>query len=238
MRPYAKAEALCEANAPYRLAKPKPIHAKRVQKTSWGDPVMRARLANAYVRAGGDDEKAARILGVTVARACTHRKGRKFLATRGKLRRWASSADRHSHQEMRPRDIARATKPGRAPMKVLYSAGVMGLVPVPVGQDFTSSYRHNDRRCLMRVSNWPIVALVLLVATGMVSPAALHAQSDRTNASRSTWQISYQQQSRLRSRKPLKHRTRHCRNRAKARRPILPETNLPPNLGPGVGLGL
>jgi hypothetical protein len=36
------------------------------QKASWGDPVMRAKLANAYVRAGGDDEKAARILGVTV----------------------------------------------------------------------------------------------------------------------------------------------------------------------------
>ena len=69
MRSYAKAEALCEANAPYRLAKPKPIHAKRAQKTNWGDPVMRARLANAYVRAGGDDEKAARILGVTIGSA-------------------------------------------------------------------------------------------------------------------------------------------------------------------------
>ena len=69
MRSYAKAEALCEANAPYRLVKPKPIHAKRAQKTSWGDPVMRAKLANAYVRAGGDDEKAARILGVTVGSA-------------------------------------------------------------------------------------------------------------------------------------------------------------------------
>ena len=30
---------------------------------------MRARLANAYVRAGGDNEKAARILGVTVGSA-------------------------------------------------------------------------------------------------------------------------------------------------------------------------
>ena len=30
---------------------------------------MRAKLANAYVRAGGDDEKAARILGVTVGSA-------------------------------------------------------------------------------------------------------------------------------------------------------------------------
>ena len=57
MRSYAKAEGLCEANAPYRLAKPKPIHAKRAQKISWRDPVMRARLANAYVRAGGDDDQ-------------------------------------------------------------------------------------------------------------------------------------------------------------------------------------
>jgi hypothetical protein len=30
---------------------------------------MLAKLANAYVRAGGDDEKAARILGVTVGSA-------------------------------------------------------------------------------------------------------------------------------------------------------------------------
>ena len=69
MRSYATAEALCEAMAPRRLIKPKPIHAKRSQKASWGNPVMRAKLANAYVRAGGDDEKAARILGVTVGSA-------------------------------------------------------------------------------------------------------------------------------------------------------------------------
>jgi hypothetical protein len=42
-----------------------PIDAKRAQKVSWGDPVMRAKLANAYARAGGDDEKAARILWVS-----------------------------------------------------------------------------------------------------------------------------------------------------------------------------
>ena len=69
MRCYATAEAMCEARAPHRLVKPKPIHAKRAQKTSWDNPVMRAKLANAYVRAGGDDEKAARILGVTVGSA-------------------------------------------------------------------------------------------------------------------------------------------------------------------------
>ena len=75
MRSYAKAEALCEANALYRLAKPKPIHAKRAQKTNWGDPVMRAGLANAYVQAGGDNEKDARILGVTVGSARLAKKG-------------------------------------------------------------------------------------------------------------------------------------------------------------------
>jgi len=69
MRSYTTAEALCEAKAPYRLVKPKPIHAKRAQKTSWSDPVMLAKLANAFVRAGGDNEKAARILGVTVGSA-------------------------------------------------------------------------------------------------------------------------------------------------------------------------
>src|SRR6476619_8391484 len=66
MRTHATAEAICEARAPHRLVKPKPIHAKRAQKASWGDPVMLAQLANAYGRAGGDDEKAARIPGVTV----------------------------------------------------------------------------------------------------------------------------------------------------------------------------
>jgi len=51
------------------MVKPEPFHAKRAQKASWGDPVMLAKLANAYVRAAGDDEKAARILGVTVGSA-------------------------------------------------------------------------------------------------------------------------------------------------------------------------
>jgi hypothetical protein len=69
MRSFAKAETLCEATAPHRLVKAKPIHAKRAQKVNWGDPRMRAKLGNAYVRAGGDDEKAARILGVTVGSA-------------------------------------------------------------------------------------------------------------------------------------------------------------------------
>ena len=69
MRAYARAEALCEAKTPHRLVKPKPIDAKRAHKVSWGDPAMRAKLANAYAQTGGDDEKAARILGVTVGSA-------------------------------------------------------------------------------------------------------------------------------------------------------------------------
>ena len=69
MRTHSVAEGICEARARRRLAKPKPIHAKRAQKANWGDPVMLAKLANAYVRAAGDDERAARILGVTVGSA-------------------------------------------------------------------------------------------------------------------------------------------------------------------------
>jgi hypothetical protein len=69
MRACARAETLCEANAPHRLVKPKPIDAKRAQKVNWGDPVMRAKLANVYAQTGGDDEKTARILGVTVGSA-------------------------------------------------------------------------------------------------------------------------------------------------------------------------
>jgi hypothetical protein len=63
MRTYVKAETLCEAMA--RLPKPKRIDAKRVDKVDWSDPVMVDKLADAYARSGGDDEKAARILGVT-----------------------------------------------------------------------------------------------------------------------------------------------------------------------------
>jgi hypothetical protein len=65
MRSYATAEALCEAKAPHPLVKPKPIDVKRAQKVSWDDPVMLAKLADAYEVAGGNHEKAARILGVS-----------------------------------------------------------------------------------------------------------------------------------------------------------------------------
>src|SRR5262245_2533439 len=69
MRAHATAEAVCEAKARHPLAKPGPIHAKRAQKANWSDPVMRAKLADAYAVAGGDDETAARILGVSLGSA-------------------------------------------------------------------------------------------------------------------------------------------------------------------------
>jgi len=69
MRAYANAEALCEAKSLHPLAKPKGIDAKRAEKVDWSDPVMREKLADAYARVGGDDENAARILGVTLGSA-------------------------------------------------------------------------------------------------------------------------------------------------------------------------
>jgi hypothetical protein len=69
MRAFARAEALCEAKAHHPLVKPKPIDAKRAEKVNWSDPVMRGKLADVYARVGGDDEKAARILGVTLGSA-------------------------------------------------------------------------------------------------------------------------------------------------------------------------
>jgi hypothetical protein len=69
MHSYVKAEALCEAKARHPLVRPGPIHAKRAQKANWSDPVMRSKLTGAYAVAGGDDEKAARILGVSLGSA-------------------------------------------------------------------------------------------------------------------------------------------------------------------------
>jgi hypothetical protein len=47
------------------LIRPGPIDAKRAQKANWSDPAMRTRLTGAYAIVGDDDEKAARILGVS-----------------------------------------------------------------------------------------------------------------------------------------------------------------------------
>ena len=69
MRCYGKAATMCEAKTAHPLVQPRPIDAKRTQKVNWRDPAMRAKLANAYARAGGDDEKAARILGVSLGSA-------------------------------------------------------------------------------------------------------------------------------------------------------------------------
>jgi len=65
LRSYSKAEVLCEAKARHPLVHAKPIDMGRAQKTDRSDPARRAKLFEAYAVAGGDHEKAARILGVT-----------------------------------------------------------------------------------------------------------------------------------------------------------------------------
>lgn len=69
MRSYAKAEANCEAKTSHPLVKPGPIDARRAQKANWSNAAKLARVAEAYAVAGGDDEKAARILGVSLGSA-------------------------------------------------------------------------------------------------------------------------------------------------------------------------
>ena len=69
MRCYGKAATMCEAKAAHPLVQPKPIDAKRAHKADWSDPVMRAKLAAAYAATGGDDEKAARMLRVSLGSA-------------------------------------------------------------------------------------------------------------------------------------------------------------------------
>jgi len=69
MRCYGEAEALCESEAAHPLVQPMPIDASRARKTDWSSPEMRAKLADAYVQAGGDDEQASRILGVSIGSA-------------------------------------------------------------------------------------------------------------------------------------------------------------------------
>lgn len=82
MRAFARAEAVCEAKARHPLVKPKTIDARRAEKADWSDPQMRSKLADAYARVGGDDEKAARILGVTLGSARLARKRHLAPATR------------------------------------------------------------------------------------------------------------------------------------------------------------
>jgi len=68
------------------LVRPGPIHAKRAQKANWSDPAMRAKLAGAYAMAGDDDEKAARILGVSLGSARLAKKRHLAGSTAGRRR--------------------------------------------------------------------------------------------------------------------------------------------------------
>src|SRR5262245_47046026 len=69
MTAYAEAQPLCEARARRPLPKPVPLNARtRSKLANWRDPVMSAKLADAYMRAS-DDEGAARLLGVTAGAA-------------------------------------------------------------------------------------------------------------------------------------------------------------------------
>lgn len=83
MRCYGKAATMCEDKAALPLLQPRPINAKRAQKSNWSDPAMRAKLAGAYTVAGGDDEKAARILGVSLGSARLAKKRHLHAARRG-----------------------------------------------------------------------------------------------------------------------------------------------------------
>src|SRR6516162_9047062 len=56
MRCHGKAEALCEAKARHPLVQPGRIDAERAQKVDWSDPATRAKLADTYAEAGGNDE--------------------------------------------------------------------------------------------------------------------------------------------------------------------------------------
>ena len=65
MRAHAKAETLCEAKARHPLVHPRRIDVRLAEKVNWSDPAMRTKLANAFAAVGGDNEKAARVLGVS-----------------------------------------------------------------------------------------------------------------------------------------------------------------------------
>jgi hypothetical protein len=80
-----------------------------------------------------------------------------------------------------------------------------------------------------------LVMLAYLVATTMFD---LGVEKDRVGVSPSAWNIAYHQQRHWRPCKPLTQRTRRSRTHPKPGRPAFPDTNLPPNLGPGVGVGL
>ena len=71
---HRKAEIVLEQKARHPLVKPRRIDARRADKADWSDPLMLARLAEAYAVAGDDHQMAARILGVTEGSARQARK--------------------------------------------------------------------------------------------------------------------------------------------------------------------
>ena len=72
---FAEALATCEAKAKLPLAAPVALNARVSAKlANWRDPILRAKLADAYAHAN-DHEGAARLLGVTVG-AARHAKRR------------------------------------------------------------------------------------------------------------------------------------------------------------------
>lgn len=78
MLAYADAEAICESKTRQPLAKPTPVSERkrkgeRKNVADWRDPVMLAKLSNAYARTG-TDEGAARLCGVTEGAARLARK--------------------------------------------------------------------------------------------------------------------------------------------------------------------
>jgi hypothetical protein len=83
MRCHFRAEALGEAKARHPIVQPRPIDAKRIQKVNWRDPAMRTKLAAAYPAAGGDDERAARVLRVSLGSARLAKKRHLDAATIG-----------------------------------------------------------------------------------------------------------------------------------------------------------
>jgi hypothetical protein len=69
MLAYAEAYALSELKAKLPLAAPIPLNARVSAKlANWRDPILRAKLVDAYAQAN-DHEGAARLLGVTVGAA-------------------------------------------------------------------------------------------------------------------------------------------------------------------------
>jgi hypothetical protein len=55
--------------ARHPLIRPRRIDVRRAEEIDWSDPAMRVKLAAAYARFGANDEKVARMLGVSIGSA-------------------------------------------------------------------------------------------------------------------------------------------------------------------------